>query len=104
MPTAQARPRAQRLTELGAHAIAGVGENRSEANPGGDQTIQFGQRDLRLGPRRTIFGGHAGAFQSSLVASPALRQEQAQTHHHRNLASRQRQRHQSLAIGGLAQS
>ena len=65
--------RAQRLTELGAHAIAGVGENRPEANAGGDQTIQFGQRDLRLGPMRTIFGGHAGAFQSSLVASPALR-------------------------------
>jgi len=33
------KPRAQRLTKLGADAIAGIGENRSEANAGGDQPI-----------------------------------------------------------------
>jgi hypothetical protein len=96
--------RAQGLAELGAHAIAGVGENRSETHAGGGQTIEFGERDLRLGPRRAILNRHAGALQSSLIAGPGLRQEQSQAHHHRDLASRQRQRHQGLAIGGLAQS
>ena len=77
MPTAQAsRACAQRLTELGAHAVPGVGEDRPEANAGGDQAIQFGERDLRLGPGRAIFGGHAGAFEPSFVAGPGLRQEQ----------------------------
>ena len=40
------KPRAQRLTKLGADAIAGIGENCSEANAGGDQPIQLAQRDL----------------------------------------------------------
>jgi hypothetical protein len=48
---------AQGLTELGAHAVPGVGEDRPEANAGGDQAIQFGERNLRLGSRRAIFGG-----------------------------------------------
>jgi hypothetical protein len=95
--------RAQRLTELGAHAIAGVGENRPEANAGGDQAIEFGERNLRLGPRRAIFGGHAGAIEPSFVAGPGLRQEQPQADHHWDLAARQRQRHQGLAIRSLAQ-
>jgi hypothetical protein len=34
------------LIQLGADAIAGIGENRSEANAGGDQPIQLAQRDL----------------------------------------------------------
>ena len=94
---------AQGLTELGAHAVPCVGEDRPEANAGGNQAIKFGERDLRLGPRRAIFGGHASALEPSFVAGPGLRQEQPQAHHHRNLATRQRQRHQGLAIGRLAQ-
>ena len=71
MPTAQAsRACAQGLTELGAHAIACVGEDRPEANAGGDQAIEFGERDLRLGPRRAIFGGHASTGEPSFVAGP----------------------------------
>ena len=67
---------AQRLTELGAHAVPCVGEDCPEANAGGDQAIEFGERNLRLGPRRAIFGGHAGALEPSFVAGPDLRQEQ----------------------------
>jgi hypothetical protein len=47
--------RAQGL--LGAHAVPGVGEDPPEANAGGDQAIEFGERNLRLGSRRAIFGG-----------------------------------------------
>src|ERR1700690_1487201 len=64
---------AQGLTELGAHAVPRVGEDRPEANAGGDQAIEFGERDLRLGPGRAIFGGHAGAIEPSFVAGPGLR-------------------------------
>ncbi len=53
--------RAQGLTELGAHAVPGVGEDRTVANAGGDQAIEFCKRKLRLGPRPAIFGGHASA-------------------------------------------
>ena len=69
---------AQGLTKLGAHAVPCVGEDRPEANAGGDQAIEFGERDLRLGPRQAIFGGHASALEPSFVAGPGLRQEQPQ--------------------------
>ena len=68
---------AQRLTELGAHAVPCVGRDCPEADAGGDQAIEFGKRNLRLGPRRAIFGGHAGALEPSFVAGPGLRQEQS---------------------------
>ena len=84
---------AQRLTELGAHAVPCVGKDCPEANAGGDQATEFGKRNLRLGPRRAILGGHAGALEPSFVAGPGLRQEQSQTDHHRDLDARQRQRH-----------
>ena len=80
--------RAQGFAELRAHAIAGIGEDRSEPNAGRDQTIQFSERDLRLGSRRPIFGGDARALQPGGVADPGLRQEQPQAHHHRDLAAR----------------
>ena len=70
--------RTQCLTERRTHAIAGISEDRSESNAGADQTIQFGKRDPRLGPRRAIFDGHAGALQPNLVVDPGLRQEQPQ--------------------------
>ena len=47
--------------------------------------------------------GHAGLRHPLGVAGPAFRQKQAQADHHRNLVPRQRQRHQRLAIGGLAE-
>ena len=94
---------AQGLTELGAHAVPCVGEDCPEANAGGDQAIEFGERNLRLGPRRAILGGHAGPLEPSFVAGPDLRQEQSQAHHHRDLDARQRQRHQGLTIRSLAQ-
>jgi hypothetical protein len=81
--------RAQGLTELGAHAVPSICKDRPEANAG-DQAIEFGQSDLRLGPRRAMFGGHAGAIEPSFVAGPGLRQEQPQANHHRDLAARQR--------------
>src|SRR5271170_8204825 len=74
--------RAQGLTELSAHAIPGVGEDRPEANAGGDQAIEFGQSNLRLSPRRAIFGEHAGALEPNFLAAPGLRQEQPQADHH----------------------
>ena len=54
-------------------------------------------------PAPSDIGGHAGALESSFVAGPGLRQEQSQAHHHRDLAARQRPRHQGLATGRLAQ-
>ena len=64
--------RAQRLTELGAHAIAGVGENRSEANAGGDQTIQFGRAtcDLVRGPPGLSPPAATGRCESRSAARP----------------------------------
>ena len=51
-----------------------------------------------------LLGGHAGALEPSFVAGPVLRQEQSQTHHHRDLDARQRPaRHQGLTIRSLAQ-
>jgi hypothetical protein len=41
------------------------------------EAIEFCERNLRLGPRRAIVGGHASALESSFVASPGLRQEPA---------------------------
>ena len=84
-------PPAQRLAERRAHAIAGVGENRAKTDAGGDQPIEFGERDLRLRPRRAPVCRHAGALQTNRIGCPTLRQEQPQADHHRNLAARQRQ-------------
>ena len=47
--------------------------------------------------------GHAGLRHPVGGPGPAFRQEQPQADHHRNLVPRQRQRHQRLAIGGLAE-
>jgi hypothetical protein len=59
---------AQGLTELGAHAVPGVGEDRPETNAGGDQAIEFGERNLRLGSRRAISAGTPA--RSSRASSP----------------------------------
>jgi hypothetical protein len=97
-------PRAQGLTELCARAIARVGENRAKANPGGDEAIEFGERDLRLRPRQAMVGGRTDALEPSGISGPVLRQEQPEADHYWDFAARERQRHQRLAIGGLAQS
>src|SRR6516164_11684535 len=102
------RPRqrspAQRPAELCAHAVAGVGEDRAKTNASADQPIEFGERDLRLRPRRTMIRGNAGALKPNAIVDPYLRQEQPKADHYRDLAPRKGQRHQCLAIGGLAQS
>jgi len=47
--------------------------------------------------------GHACADEAVRIARPALGQEQTQANHDRHFARSQRQRHQRLAIGVLAQ-
>ena len=70
----------QGLSELGTHAIPCVGEDRPEANAGGDQALEFGECNLRLGPRRAIFDGHAGALEPSFIAGPGLRNRSINLH------------------------
>jgi hypothetical protein len=71
---------------------------------GRSDPVEFSQGDLRLRTGRLEGLGHTGALQALRVARPGLGQEQAQADGHRDLAPGQRQRHERLAIGILAQS
>jgi hypothetical protein len=67
--------RAQALTERRAQPIARVGKDRPEAKASRDQAVQFGKRDLRFRPRRSMRGRHAGPLQPNFIACPIHRQE-----------------------------
>ena len=45
---------------------------------------------------------NANSLQSRRITRPVLGKEKAQRHHHEHFASGKRQRHQRLAVGGLA--
>src|SRR3981081_2856239 len=55
-----------------------------------------------LTPRLVIVGRNTRSLQPSPIARPTLGKKQPQRQHDRDFASRKRQRHQRLAIGGLA--
>jgi hypothetical protein len=95
--------RVEPLAERRGQAIACIRQHRRKPNASGADAVDLGQRNLRLRPRRPPVLGHAGLRHPVGGAGPALRQKQAQADHHRNLVPRQRQRHQRLAIGGLAE-
>ena len=96
---ARRQPLAERRTE----PVSCIGQHAAEADTGSAQAVNLGKRDLRLRSSDAMLDWNAGPLQSQRIARPALRQEQAQRQHDRHLAAGQRQRHQRLAIGVLAQ-
>jgi hypothetical protein len=60
------------------------------------------QRHLGLCPCRSIFGRNTRSLQPSPLARSILGKKQPQRQHDSYFASRKGQRHQRLAIGGLA--
>src|SRR2546430_4550392 len=96
---ASGEPRAERRTK----PITAIRQHAAEAHTGRDDTIDLCQSQLRLRPRRSIFGWNTGSLQPSLIARPTLGKKQSQPQHDRYFAARKRQRYQGLAIGGLAQ-
>ena len=93
----------ERLAERRAHPVTGIRQNAAKAYTGRDGTIDLHQSQFRLGSCRSIFGRNTRALQPSPIARPTLGQKQPQRQHHRHFAARQRQRHQGLAVRGLAQ-
>ena len=91
------------LAERRAQPITGIRQHAAKAHAGRDDTIDLCQSHLRLRPRRSIFGRNTRSLQPSPIACPTLGQKQPQRQHDRDFAARQRQRHQRLAIGGLAE-
>src|SRR6476620_2835589 len=89
--------------ERRAHPITGIRQHAAKAYTRRNDAIEFRQGHLRLRPCHSIFSRNARSLQSCAVARPTLRKEQPQRQHDRHLAARQRQRHQGLAVGGLAQ-
>src|SRR3979409_1979511 len=91
------------LPERRAHPIARIRQPPAKTHTGGDHTIDLRQGDLRLRPCRSIFARNTRSLQPSALARPTLGKKQPQRQHDRYFASRKRQRHQRLAIGGLAE-
>ena len=105
MPTAQASLRAVSPWRNGAlEPVTGIRQHTAEAHTGRHHAIDLSERDLRLGPCGSIFDRNARPLQPHRIARPALGNEEAQCDHHRHFAARERQRHQRLAVGGLAQA
>ena len=71
--------------------------------PGLDQPVDLGQRDLRLGLRRPRRLRHARRRTAVRIVGPAGRQKQPQPDRYRHFPARQRQRDQHLAVRRLAQ-
>ncbi len=94
---------AQTLPEGRGEAITSISQHAAKAQAGRARPIDLGERDLGLGPIASVIVRHAGPGQSRGIARPALGQEQPQPHHDRHFAGSQRQRHQGLAVGVLAQ-
>jgi hypothetical protein len=95
--------RAQALAEGGADAAAGVGQPGTEAHASGDDPVEFGQRQLRLGLEGAVLDRHAGPAQALGGARPRLGQEQPRREGDRGLIPGQGERDQGLAVGVLAE-
>src|SRR5262245_54358593 len=93
----------ERWAEWTAHPIAGVREHAAKPYTGRHGTLDLHQSQLRLRARRSIFGRHTRSIQPCPTARPTLGKKQPQREHDRHFASRQCQRHQGLAVRGLAQ-
>ena len=91
------------LEQLGGHSVASVRQHAAEACTGTADPIELGQRDLRLGPVIPAIQRHTGMIKPGWIAGPTLGQKQPQASHDRHFARGQRQRHQSLTVGVLAQ-
>src|SRR5664280_2590093 len=91
------------LADAGYGLSASFRQHTAEAYTGRHHAIDLGQCDLRLRSCSLMFGRNTRSCQTRRIARPVLGKEQAQRHHHRHFASRKRQRHQRLAVGGLAQ-
>ena len=91
------------LTERCAQPITGIRQHATEAHTGGDYTIDLRKSHLWLCPCHSIFGRNTRSLQPRLIARPTLGQKQPQRQHDRHFATRKRQRHQGLTVGGLAQ-
>jgi hypothetical protein len=96
-------PGGQGLAEQRAVAVAGVGQHAAEAEAEAEQPVDLGQRHLALGPRRAARLRHAGPLQPRRVDHPLAGQEELQRDGHRHLVPGQRQRHERLAVGVLAE-
>ena len=95
-------PSTARLRQALRINCAGIGQHAAEAGARGDNTINLLDGDLRLCQGDLALLGNPGAVHAPGITRPALGQEQAQTHHHRHFARRQRHRNERLAVGGLA--
>lgn len=91
------------LAERRARSVTGIRQHTAEAHASRHHPIDLSQRDLGLGPCHLMLGGNARSLQPLRIIYPILGKEKAQRHHHRHFAARERQRHQRLAVGRLAQ-
>src|SRR3974390_3913200 len=91
------------LPKRRAQPITRIRQHTAEAYTGSDYAIDLRQGDLRFCSCGSIFERNARSLQPSPIIRPVLGKEKAKRHHYRHFASRKRQRHQRLAVGGLAQ-
>ena len=92
----------QPLTERRTETVTGIRQHTAEAHADRYQAINLRQCDLGLCPCSSIFDRNTGSLQPLLIANPTVWKKKPQGHHHRNFAAGECQRHQSLAVGGLA--
>src|SRR5512143_3156948 len=93
----------ERLAERSAHPITGVRQHAAKAHTGRDGTVDLRQSQLRLCARGSIFGWNTRALEPCPIAGPTLGKKQPQRQHDRYFVACQCQRHQGLAVRGLAQ-
>ena len=91
------------MAERCTRTIAGIGQHGAEPDPRSPQAIQFGQGNLALAARCPVHFGHAGPGTARSITHPLVGQEQPQSHRDRNLALRQAERDQRLAVRPLPQ-
>ena len=95
--------RIEPLTERRGKAKTCIRQHRCKPNVSGADAIDLGQRDLWLCTRCAPILGARGPCAIRSAASVSSPAKQAQADHYQDLVPRQRQRHQRLAIGGLAE-
>src|SRR5262249_9034918 len=95
--------RREPLPEWRAQSVPGISERTAKMDTGCNHTVDLSERNLRLRSRSLMFGRNPSPLQTCPLARPAFGKAEAQSHRHGHPAARQRQRHQRLAIGGLAQ-
>ena len=83
--------RREPLPERRAQSVPGICEHTAEVNSGCNHTVDLSERDLRLRSLSPMFGWNANPLQTGPIARPAFGKEEAQSHRHRHLATRQRQ-------------